>query len=172
MDAHALPDAAGWAQTCLHVLGTPYPYGAAHVTRSASDLVVDPARLHPSFHGALDWHSSCHMQWSLVTLLPHLPDAPARDAVALLDARLSPANLLVEAEYLRSNPTYERPYGWAWALVLEAGLRECPHPSARAWASAAAPLGDVIEEHVAGWASTHPLPVRHGVHTNSALALS
>lgn len=168
----ALPHAAVWARTCLGVLDTTYPYGTAHVTRSASDHLVDPTLLHPSFHGALDWHSSCHMQWSLVTLLPHLPDQLAAGVVTLLDARLTPAKLRVEADYLRTNPAYERPYGWAWALMLESALRSSPHPATTAWASAAGPLADVVEANVVGWVTTHPLPVRHGVHTNSAFALS
>lgn len=164
--------AEAWSSTCLRVLRTPYPYGAAHVTESASDVVVDPVSLHPAFHGALDWHSSCHMQWSLVTMLPHLPAALAGDVVSELDARLDPWKVRVEADYLRARPSYERPYGWAWALMLEAALHTCTHPAAVAWAAAVEPLADVVEGHVAGWASTHPLPVRHGVHSNSAFALS
>ena len=45
------------------VLQRPYPYSSGHVATGPHDTDITPHRLHPAFHGALDWHSSVHMQW-------------------------------------------------------------------------------------------------------------
>jgi Protein of unknown function (DUF2891) len=169
--------AAGWARLALSVLRTPFPYGAAHQSVSADDVDVTPARLHPAFSGALDWHSSSHMQWSLVRLLTLAPDqldaaGLAADVRAELSTRLTMANVAVEAAYLAGRPGYERPYGWAWAAMLAAACQDCPDPAATAWAAATRPLADVIAGHVLSWLPRQAYPVRHGVHSNTAFALA
>ncbi|HLT61890.1 MAG TPA: DUF2891 family protein, partial [Microlunatus sp.] len=58
-----------WARVALKALGTEFPYAAHHVSRDPYDCDVVPRRLHPAFHGSFDWHSSVHMQWSLVRML-------------------------------------------------------------------------------------------------------
>src|SRR5699024_9560420 len=132
-----------------------------HVATGPDDTDITPHRLHPSFHGALDWHSSVHMQWSLVRLLrsqapgpasatprqqgyavePASP-SPSPEAVVardLLGSRLTAHKVAVEAAYLRQRPAFERPYGWAWAAVLAAEVRGEP-----TWADALEPLVEVI----------------------------
>ncbi|SDT33631.1 Protein of unknown function [Friedmanniella luteola] len=176
-------DAAGWrgsadawARTVLRVLGTAHPYAAGHVSAGPDDLTVDPRRLHPAFWGSFDWHSSVHMQWSavrLLTLAPeHLADATRRDLVELLDERLTPAALGVEAAYLRDHPSWERPYGWAWTVALAAAVAGCPRPEAERWSAGLAPLSTVVAEHLLGWLPRLDHPVRHGVHANTAFALA
>jgi hypothetical protein len=128
-DAEASSDwratyADAWGRTVLEVLGTVYPYGSAHVSRGPDDTDVDPVRLHPSFYGSFDWHSSVHMHWSAVRLLTLAADGLESETrtrlVAVLDERLTPASLQTEADYLRDRPSWERPYGWAWAAMLAA----------------------------------------------------
>ena len=168
--------AEGWAQTVLSVLGTAYPYGAAHVTLDAFDTDADPGRRHPAFHGSFDWHSSAHMQWSavrLLTLTDEALSAKTRTAlVAVLDSRLTDRALGIEADYLRERPSYERPYGWAWVAMLAAAAAECPLPQARAWASALQPMSDVVAELLVAWMPRLAYPVRHGVHGNTAFAVA
>lgn len=170
--AHAEP----WARTVLQVLTTPYPYAAAHVTASADHTNADPLRLHPSFWGSFDWHSSVHMHWSAVRLLTLAPDhlQPATRAalVELLDTRLDPAALRTEADYLRAHPGWERPYGWAWAAMLAAAASSCPLPQARRWAEALEPLAAVVADALVAWLPRLAYPVRHGVHSNTAFALA
>ncbi len=168
--------ATGWAELALTVLSTPYPYAAAHVSGSADDVDVTPQRLHPAFHGCLDWHSSTHMQWSLVRLLstagPELEPTGVRErAVELLSHRLTEPNVAVEVGYLREHPGFERPYGWAWAAMLAAATVSCPEPAAAGWAAATRPLADVIADLVLGWLPWQAYPVRHGVHGNTAFGL-
>ena len=47
-----------------------------------------------------------------------------------------------------------------------------PRLTAKNWADALTPLGDVIAELVLGWLPRQAYPVRHGVHPNSAFALA
>ena len=158
--------AAAWADIACEVLETPYPYGAGHASTGPDDVDVTPDRLHPAFHGSYDWHSSAHMQWSLVRLLALAPDQVGRRPIEVLDKRLTPEAIATEAEYLRERPSYERPYGWAWAAMLVAAGRQTQ------WADALRPLGDVIADLVLGWLPKQAYPVRHGVHLNSAFALA
>ncbi|TCC35366.1 DUF2891 family protein [Kribbella speibonae] len=158
--------AAAWADIACEVLETPYPYGTAHASHGPDDVDVTPDRLHPAFHGSYDWHSSAHMQWSLVRLLTLAPDQVGRRPIEVLDQRLTPAAIATEAAYLRERPSYERPYGWAWAAMLAAATRKTQ------WADALTPLGDVIADLVLGWLPKQAYPVRHGVHLNSAFALA
>lgn len=169
--------ATAWAGLALRVLRTPFPYGAAHQSRSADDVDVTPERLHPAFHGCLDWHSSAHVQWSLVRLLTLAPAdleaAGIADEVrAELSRRLTDANVAVESSYLVERPGYERPYGWAWAAMLVAACQRCPDPAAPTWAAAMRPLAEVIAGHVLAWLPRQAYPVRHGVHSNTAFALA
>jgi hypothetical protein len=162
--------AADWANIACQVLETPYPYGAAHSSSGPDDVDVTPDRLHPAFHGSYDWHSSAHMQWSLVRLLTLAPDQTGPRPIEVLDRRLTREAIATEAAYLRERPAYERPYGWAWAAMLVAAARKLPQASR--WAEALTPLGDVIADLVLGWLPRQAYPVRHGVHLNSAFALA
>jgi hypothetical protein len=101
--------AADWAAIACEVLETPYPYGSAHASTGPDDVNVTPDRLHPAFHGSYDWHSSAHMQWSLVRLLTLTPDQAGPRPIEVLDRRLTTEAIATEAAYLRDRPSYERP---------------------------------------------------------------
>ena len=169
--------AAAWARIAREVVSTPYPFAPAHLATGPDDTDVTPQRLHPAFHGALDWHSCVHMTWSLLTLLEsyavELAEAgEAAPARALLDERLRPDRMAVETAYLRERPGFERPYGWAWAATLGARLQHSELDGAGRWWQAVAPLCDVVAEHVLAWLPRQAYPVRHGKHQNDAFALS
>jgi hypothetical protein len=162
-----------WAATLLRVLRTTYPYAAQHVSTGPADVGAPPEVLHPAFHGSFDWHSSVHMQWSAVQLLEHGVAGDAADElVAELDARLAPGPCGVEAAYLRAHPGFERPYGWAWAVTLAAGASASVHPGAGTWATALEPVADAVAGLTTDWLGRLSHPVRHGVHSNTAFALS
>ncbi|MDN5725361.1 MAG: DUF2891 domain-containing protein [Propionibacteriales bacterium] len=160
-----------WGRTVLQVLRTPFPYGAAHVSRSIDDVEVTPQRLHPAFCGSLDWHSSVHMQWSAIRLLDEdVLDSDVADALrAELDQRLAPAAIGVEATYLRERRSFERPYGWGWLIMLAA---EAERVSPERWGQAMVPLAAVVRANLLSWLPKVSRPVRHGVHSNTAFALS
>ena len=142
---------------------THYPYHDAHLS-TANDLPRDPAVVHPSFGNSFDWHSSVHSHWTAVQLIAHFKTHPCENAEALreleraVDKNLNAANVAVETNYLKAHRTYERPYGWAWTLMLAT----C--------APTVEPLGEWIAQAAVSWMRALPEPVRHGVHSNTAFA--
>lgn len=144
---------------------THYPYHDAHLCTSATDLPRDPAVAHPSFGNSYDWHSSVHSHWTAVQLINHFKSHSCEDVTALrqlegiVEKHLSAPNIAIETEYLKKHRTYERPYGWAWALMLAT----CK-PSVE-------PLAAGIAQAAIVWMRALPEPVRHGVHSNTAFAL-
>ncbi|KUG58470.1 hypothetical protein AVL62_11260 [Serinicoccus chungangensis] len=189
--AHPHPHARAWSRIAREVIGTAYPWAPGHVVLGPDDTDVTPESLHPAFHGALDWHSCVHMQWSLVTLLTRYADALGAQeraaTTALLSQRLTEEHLAVEVDYLRARPGFERPYGWAWAAQLAAAAANLAAPSERfdasaavegtsapeagTWARALAPLADLLADRVVEHLPRQAYPVRHGKHQNDAFAL-
>jgi hypothetical protein len=88
----------------------------------------------------------------------------------VLDVRLQPAKLAAEAARLRAQPTFERPYGWAWLLALTAECRAAGEQGA-VWAEALRPAATTVGDLLLEWLPKATHPVRHGVHGNSAFAL-
>ncbi|GAA1544828.1 DUF2891 family protein [Kribbella lupini] len=155
-----------YVEIALQNLRTEAPHQLDHVARDTKAYTVK--ELHPAFHTSYDWHSCVHMHWLLVRLLPEATDPqPIKEA---LDRNLTAEALAAEAAYLRSSPSFERPYGWAWALVLAAAVRTSP--DAARWSEAMTPLVDAIVDLSLEWLRGAARPVRSGVHSNSAFALA
>jgi len=136
-----------------------------HLLTSAGEE-LDPRRVHPAFFGAYDWHSAVHMHWLLARIWRVHPSLPARDEITrLLDAHLSPQAIAAELAYFRSpaGRRFERPYGWAWLLKLQAEL------APTRWAGAVAPLAAELAARFARFIEA-PYPTRAGSHGNSAFA--
>ncbi|QYH19097.1 DUF2891 family protein [Corynebacterium aquatimens] len=175
MTGTAISDATArdWARTICAVVGREYPAAMHHVSAGPADTDCTPRALHPAFWGSFDWHSSVHMLASGVKLLAWELGEMREELLVLIGARLTPTNIFTEAAYLRDHPLYERPYGWAWALHLGKACRDMAkvEPRAAAWAEALVPLEAQIVANAAAWLRAQPMPVRHGVHDNSALAL-
>ncbi|WP_427015740.1 DUF2891 family protein [Pseudarthrobacter sp. P1] len=160
-----------YADIVLDNLSRPYPYASHHVETSLDDR-PSPQELHPAFYTSFDWHSCVHMTWLGVSLLEHGLDA-GRDAAlrAALEANLTAENLAVEGAYLLANPSWERPYGWAWLVRLAAAAATSTDEQIRGWGASLDPLVDIVASLVAGWSAKAEFPVRHGLHTNSAFGL-
>lgn len=166
------PDrAAAWLEATVDIVGREFPNAPQLLLRSPDDL-RPPHELHPAFHGALDWHSCVHMHWSLARLLRRHPDLSGADrARSTLADHLTPRNIEIEAAYLREHPTFERPYGWAWALTLAAELHQHPDRALRDVAPALAPLRDAVVELWIGHLPRATHPQRAGAHPNTAFAM-
>lgn len=164
--------ARSWSSVACDVLETPYPYDAGHQSLDRWDVDSTPHVLHPAFHGCFDWHSSVHMQWSLVRLLTLVPGAVDPRVLPILNRRLTPEAIEVEVAYLRARPTYERPYGWAWLVALMHATRLCPVPEATAWSQALRPLFHEVGGLTSDWLGRQALPARHGLQGNSAFAMA
>jgi hypothetical protein len=161
------------APVVLANITTPYPYHDSHLFREG-DLPADPVAAHPAFGNSFDWHSSVHSHWTAVQLLAQrdlLGEKIARRLRTALEKNLSKDNLAAEAGYLKSQPAYERPYGWAWTLALAAACEGrhsiAPKPARLELRS----LASQVSGASVRWLEAMPAPVRHGVHANTAFAL-
>lgn len=164
-----------FAHVALENIVRPYPYKVDHTMVDAGDL-SEPVAMHPVFYGSYDWHSSVHMHWLLVRLLALRPSLPIAGRIReALDRQFQPEAIAGELEYfLRpASRTFERPYGWAWLLKLQAELAALGTRDAQAasWAAACAPLADHLAQRLIDYIDIADFPVRTGTHFNSAFAL-
>ena len=162
-----------FAHVALANITRAYPFASHHVAHSAADI-VEPREKNPAFANSFDWHSSVHMHYLLVSLLSteSAQTTPWRDeAIEILTAHLSPEKLSVEAAFLRENPTWERPYGWAWAVELVRALHTSEEPRLRDLAPGAEVLADTVFDLTVAWLPKMAAPVRHGLHSNTAFGL-
>lgn len=174
--ARTLADEADRLATlCLEVLRRPYPHKLDHLILNERDNPL-PSEIHPVFYGCYDWHSSVHMHWSLLRLYGAVEDAKLRFEIGRhFDARFTAARVAVERGYAAAPERggFERPYGWAWLLKLQAELHVRSSDDARiaGWAAVLAPFASEIAARLAAFVSSTPYPVRYGAHPNSAFAM-
>ncbi len=173
--AHRSSVARSVAECILAQIHRPYPCSASQVLHGPSDLQL-PVDRFPVFYGSFDWHSCVHSHWSLVRLLARGaldPDLAAR-ATTALDRSFQSEVLAREAASWEQLPEHtERPYGLTWLLALDAELARPEiaraHP---AWRAALEPLVGVLLPRVRRWVQTSALPVRSGVHSDTAWSLA
>ncbi len=150
-----------------------YPNKLDHVMNGPEDVRA-PRALHPIFYGSFDWHSCVHAYWLLARLRRRFPGTAEADAVgALFDARLREESVAAEVAYLRSPGArgFERPYGWAWALMLQGELERHRDEAGRRWAARVRPLAEAFVQRFEAFLPLCTYPVRAGVHSNTAFAL-
>lgn len=171
MDAQLTPELASrYASIALGHLTREYPHKLDHVMAGPDD-VRGPRELHPIFYGSFDWHSCVHGYWLLARLLRLFPDsAEGRSIRALFDAQLTPEKVGTELAYLQRpfSRSFERPYGWAWLLMLQAELAR----GAGGWATALLPLAQAFAERFHEFLPKADYPIRTGTHFNTAFALA
>ncbi|MFT3978316.1 MAG: DUF2891 family protein, partial [Sphingomonas bacterium] len=161
--------AARFARIALGHVTREYPHKADHVMTGEAD-VYTPRAVHPIFYGSFDWHSCVHGYWLLARvrrLFPDLPEAAAIDAL-FADA-FTPGKVEAERAYLDrpASRGFERPYGWAWLLMLAEELRlaESPH------GETLRPLAEAFVQRFRDFLPLLTYPVRAGTHANTAFAL-
>jgi hypothetical protein len=172
---HALtPELASkFARVALSHVTREYPNKLDHVINDARDL-RSPRDLHPAFYGSFDWHSCVHGYWLLATILRLFPENPeSQSIIALFNEHLTATNIAGEIAYLDQplRGTFERPYGWAWLLMLVAELKreDTRDPS---WCDALQPLADAFVDRFRNFFSKATYPNRVGTHFNTAFALA
>jgi hypothetical protein len=159
-----------FARIALGHVEREYPNKLDHVLDGPRDARA-PSDLHPIFHGSFDWHSCVHGYWLLARLLRRFPQGPAAARIAaLFDRKLTPDKAAGELAYLArpSSGGFERPYGWAWLLMLQTELQRLPEPR---WAAALRRLAEAFADRFAAWLPKAAYPVRAGTHGNTAFAL-
>jgi hypothetical protein len=167
--------ASSFAQLALRNVRQEYPNKLDHVMNDGQDVRA-PRALHPAFYGSFDWHSSVHTHWLLARLLRTVQKLPESSAIAtLFDEHLSTHAIAGEVAYLNRpyRSAFERMYGWAWLLKLQAELIELArsYPPAGKWRTALQPLADRFVQHYRDFLPRAPYPIRSGTHANSAWGL-
>ena len=162
--------AAKFAALTLGHLGRQYPYKADLILIGPEDA-VPPIVLHPIFHGSFDWHSCVHGWWQVMRLaraFPHLTETVA--IIARADDMLVPEKVAGELAFLSRPMTagFERPYGWAWLLMLHHELTLHDGP----WAAAVAPLAHAFAARFTAFLPRLTYPLRVGTHYNISFALT
>src|SRR4026209_1765612 len=125
--------ASHFATLALKCVSREFPNKPEHVINNASE-VKSPKALHPAFYGCYDWHSSVHGHWMLIRLLKSFPNLPEASQIRnALGANLTAENILAEVAYLKqpNRQSFERTYGWAWALKLAEELHGWNDPDGR-----------------------------------------
>ena len=166
--------ASRFAALALGHVTREYPNKLDHVLGGPDDL-RGPRELHPIFYGSFDWHSCVHGYWLLCTLLRRFPELPEAQRIgALLDEHLTPENVAGELAYLGApeRATFERPYGWAWLLMLHAELTRHGSDDGRRRAETLVPLARAFARRFMRYLPYATYPVRAGTHANSAFALA
>jgi hypothetical protein len=146
-----------------------------HVTREQPNVLASPRTVHPIFFGSFDWHSCVHSYWLLATLYRLFPKLPQRADIASLFAdALTAEKVKGELAYLERATArgFERPYGWAWFLMLQAELNRHKNRAGKAGASALKPLARLFAKRFREHLPKLTYPVRSGVHSSTAFALS
>ncbi len=159
-----------FATMTLGHVGREYPGVLQHVLNGPDDART-PSQLHPIFHGSFDWHSCVHGWWQLLRLIRRYPDLAVAPAIRARAAMmLVPDKVAGEIAYLDrpGTATFERPYGWAWALALhdEAARHDAP------WAAALEPLALLFAARFRAILPRMTYPLRVGTHFNTGFALT
>ena len=162
------------AKAALGHVEREYPGVLVHALSGPEDL-GPPRALHPIFFGSYDWHSCVHGHWLLARLLRLMPDLPEAAAIRThFNQAFTTAKVAGELAYL-ARPTstgFERPYGWAWLLMLAAELRRHAGADAHGWDLTLRPLADAFVIRFEAFLPKADYPVRAGVHSNTAFALA
>ncbi len=163
--------ADAYATVALSNIRREYP-NVAILDVSGPGQYREPRERHPAFYGSFDWHSGVEMHWVLVRLLRLVPESVDGAAIrAALGDHLTAENLRAELAFCVEHPGFERPYGWAWLLMLAADLETWDDPDGQRWADAVRPLADLFAERLVAWLPKLTYPVRYGIHLNTAFAL-
>ena len=166
--------ASHFASLALKCVSREFPNKPEHVINNASE-VKGPKALHPAFYGCYDWHSSVHGHWMLVRLLKTFPNLPEstqiRDA---LNANLTAENIQQEVAYMKqpNRQSFERTYGWAWALKLAEELHSWNDADGKRWSENLQPLAQLLSQSYRTFLPKQTYPIRTGVHPNTAFGLA
>jgi hypothetical protein len=166
--------ASKFARLALSHISREYPNKLDHVLKGPDDL-RGPRELHPIFFGSFDWHSCVHGYWLLATVLRLFPEnAESSEIRELFHAQLTAPNVHAELEYIGQplRSTFERPYGWAWVLMLAAELNRHDTDDAKRWSKTLTPLADAFARRFLDFLPKATYPTRVGTHFNSAFAVT
>jgi hypothetical protein len=166
--------ASHFAGLALKCVSREFPNKPEHVINNDSE-VKGPKVLHPAFYGCYDWHSSVHGHWMLIRLLKTFPSLPESKQIReALNANLTAENIQQEVAYMKqpNRQSFERTYGWAWALKLAEELHSWNDPDGKRWAENLQPLAETLSQFYRTFLPKQTYPIRTGVHPNTAFGLA
>jgi hypothetical protein len=164
--------ASAFARSTLANVVREYPNKLDHVLTGPGDL-QSPSQLHPIFFGCFDWHSCVHGYWQLVKLRRIVSALPQRAAIEeRCDSAFTVENVAAEIRYFHrpQSQGFERPYGWAWLLMLCHELSLNADDRGQNWHRTLLPLGDLIADRFMEFLPKASYPIRSGAHANMAFA--
>ncbi len=170
----SITDAGRYARLALANIGLEYPAKLDHVLEGAAAL-ASPRELHPSFYGSFDWHSCVHAHWLLARVVKMYPDLAEAPAIrSLFDQRFATDAVETEVAYLArpESRSFERTYGWAWALKLAEEIGSWSGPDAHRWSRDLSPLSRAFVRRYIDYLPVATYPIRYGMHSNSAFGLA
>jgi hypothetical protein len=94
---------------------------------------------------------------------------PKKKIAERLSRHLTPRAIRTELAYFNgaAGRNFERPYGWAWLLELQAELIRLGQTR---WSDALQPLAAELARRMARFVAGAPYPIRAGAHGNTAFA--
>lgn len=158
----------------LKCIDQEYPNKTSHTSAGDSDHVMTPRQQHPAFYGCFDWHSCVHGHWMMIKLLKKFPDLPEATAIRkAINQTITTAHIAAEAQYFEAPlaKAWERTYGWAWLLRLDAELLDWNDEDGKRWHSALQALTKLIVQRWMEFIPKQTYPNRTGVHPNTAFGL-
>ncbi|MFK7803702.1 MAG: DUF2891 domain-containing protein [Anaerolineae bacterium] len=156
----------------IQLIQTEYPNGIRLSMSGPMNKIVTPKGIYPAFYGCYDWHSAVHSHWQIVRALRMLPEGSfVSEAVDALNTSLTVKNIQVEMEWIADRPNFEMPYGMAWLLTLCGELREWGTLEATKWLEALRPMETHAIERFKLYCHKLPMPMRGGLHSQSAFSL-
>jgi hypothetical protein len=164
--------AATFANVALAHVTREYPAKMDHILTGPEDI-AGPRAFHRVFYGSFDWHSCVHGFWLLARIMRLFSDLPdALKIRALFDEHLTQSKVKSELSYLHrpSQQNFERPYGWAWLLMLASELALHKNGKSRDWYNQLQPLSELLAQRFINYLSKLPFPIRAGTHPNTAFA--
>jgi Protein of unknown function (DUF2891) len=164
--------AASFAKIALSHVLREYPGKMDHVVSAPADIQSRCA-LHPAFYGSFDWHSCVHGFWLLARILRLYPDLPqAPDVGRLFDQQLSRDKIVAELGFFDRpmQGNFERPYGWAWLLMLSSEMAQHQTAQSKIWHDHLQPLAHALAQRLTTYLAKLPYPIRAGTHPNTAFA--
>jgi len=164
--------AVTFANVALAHVTREYPGKMDHILTGPSDI-ASPRTFHPVFYGSFDWHSCVHGFWLLAKILRIYCDLPVALKIhALFDEHLTQSKVESELSYLQRplQQNFERPYGWAWLLMLASELARHKEVENKHWYDRLAPLSRFLAHRLGSYLSHLPFPIRAGTHPNTAFA--
>jgi len=166
--------AAKFASVALGHVTREWPNKMDHTLTGPED-VIGPRAAHPIFYGSFDWHSAVHSHWLLARIYRRFPKgAEAANIRKMLDTQFTPENVAGEVAYLKrpSARGFERPYGWAWALMLQGELSRHQTEEGKRWAANLKPMADAFVQRFKDFLPLSTYPIRSGVHSSTSFALT